>query len=230
MSRIKSEHHPYPIERFKDLWVLRDGPGRKEPRKIEIVASDLSPRSVVEEVNEAKVGWHFLCHIHPSEAETKSIRESYKSLGYRAVSSEWMFVHDLQDIPVFDSEPPVRLVATQAELDQVPQVAKHKLKLMLNCRQFGVFDEERDYGWVRSIPIGRDAWVSNLYVHAAARGRGFGRALMSSLLRADRENGVETSVLLASSSGARLYPHLGYRQIAVLQMFCPADRARFAGG
>jgi hypothetical protein len=47
---------------------------------------------------------------------------------------------------------------------------------------------------------------------------------MSALLQDDREHGVEESVLVASSDGARLYPHLGYEKLGVLQVFCPAMR------
>jgi hypothetical protein len=47
---------------------------------------------------------------------------------------------------------------------------------------------------------------------------------MSALLADDRAHGVESSVLLASSDGARLYPHLGYRRLGVLQIFCPVRR------
>jgi ribosomal protein S18 acetylase RimI-like enzyme len=226
-SRIKSQHYPYPADRVDGLWVLHDVPVRKGGRKTEVVACGLLPKDAVSKTTVAELGWHFLCHISPSEDETKEIRDAYKSLGYRAISTEWMFVHDLKQAPDFVSDPPVREVLTQENLDQVKQAANHKLRLMPGSRLFGIFDETRDYGWVRSVAVGSDAWVSNLFVHAPFRGRGYGRALMSTLLQSDKEHGVENSVLLASSSGARLYPHLGYRQIAILQMFCPADRTKF---
>ena len=116
-------------------------------------------------------------------------------------------------------------MATQEEASRIPQLASHKLKLMPGSRQFGVWDGTRDYGYVRSIPVGQDAWTSNLHVHADVRRCGYGRALMSSLLWSDKEHGVASNVLLASTAGSKLYPHLGYQQIATLQMFCPKDRS-----
>ncbi len=220
----KSVAHPYLAQQVDGLWVMRDAPGRKCPRKIEVVSHGLDPRDVVQRIQRARLGWHFLCHVHPVKGDYQGIRDAYKSLGYRALSTEALFIHDLCDIPEFESEPPVRRVFTQAEANSIPQIAKHKLKLLAGSRQFAVWDEHRDYGYVRSVPVKEDAWVSNLYVHGDSRGRGFGRALMSALLRTDRSHGVRTSVLLASSDGARLYPHLGYRRIGVLQMFCPVTR------
>jgi GNAT superfamily N-acetyltransferase len=89
-----------------------------------------------------------------------------------------------------------------------------------------VWDDTGDYGWVSSIPVGDKAWVSDLYVHEAFRGMGYGRALMSALLREDKEHRVRESVLLASVAGARLYPHLGYQRIGTLQIFCPRSRGQ----
>ena len=95
---------------------------------------------------------------------------------------------------------------------------------MPGSRLFLIWDEDRVYGFVRSIDVDENGWVSGLFVKPDVRGQGYGRALMSSLLQSDHATGLKTSVLLASSAGARLYPHLGYQQIAVLQMFCPKER------
>jgi L-amino acid N-acyltransferase YncA len=129
------------------------------------------------------------------------------------------------DIPVFESEPPALLVPDLVTLSQINQIASQPQKLQSGTRKFCVWDAVQDYGWVTSVPYNDHAWVSSLYVHSKHRGKGFGRSLMSKLLQSDRENGVKQSVLLASSDGARLYPHLGYQQIGILQMFCPIKRS-----
>jgi hypothetical protein len=47
---------------------------------------------------------------------------------------------------------------------------------------------------------------------------------MTELLHHAKDQGDKASVLLATSDGARLYPKIGYQQMAVLQMFCPMKR------
>jgi GNAT superfamily N-acetyltransferase len=92
------------------------------------------------------------------------------------------------------------------------------------ARLYGIFDAIRDYGWVTSLACGPDAWTSDLFVYEEFRGRGYGRALMSRMLSDDKATGVCANVLVASAAGARLYPHLGYRNIATPQVFCPRER------
>ncbi len=221
----KSQAHPYLVRGEDGLWVLQDGPGRKNPRKIEVIVSELEPAEVVRRIKKTGLGWHFLCHIHADDAEFDVIRAAYKELGYRAMSTEWIFIHHLENIPHFTSDPPVRKVETIEQAKSIPQRASQRRKFRAESRLYAAWDDATDYGWVESVPFGEDAWVSGLYVFRDARGRGFGRALMSKLLQEEKAHGVRTSVLVASSDGARLYPHLGYEKIAMLQVFCPTERA-----
>lgn len=223
-TQVKSTPHPYVAERRNGLWVMRDGPGRKQPRKIEVVTTGMAPREAVERIAEAKLGWHFVCAIEPPQADHESVRSGYKGLGYRVLSSEWMFVHDLKSIDTLTCQPPVRLIGSQEELSEIRQCAPQKRKFRPGIRMYGSWDDVRDYGWVHSVPVGQDTWVSDLYVYKEYRGRGYGRALMSAMLLEDRAHGVDHSVLLASSDGARLYPHLGYEMIGILHLLCPTSR------
>ena len=220
----KSQTYPYVPTQIRNLWVMRDDPPRKKERKIEVIAYGSSPKEIVESIKYGGMGWHFLCHIHEPNADYQAIRKQYKELGYRATSTEWLFVHDLKEIPECESTPPARQVPDQETWKTIPQRASQANKLQTGTRMFGVWDNDLDYGWVTSVLVKDLAWVAGLYVHSSDRGKGYGRALMSKLLRTDRENGVRASVLLASSDGARLYPHMGYQQIGILQMFCPTKR------
>lgn len=220
----KSQTYPYVSSRVGDLWVMRDTPGRKSERKVEVISHGVSPENVVHTIQESGIGWHFLCDIHDETEDFQDKRDLYKSLGYRAMGTEWLFAHDMGDIPVFNSDPPVRQITDQEALKQINQVASQPQKLRAGTRKFSVWDDNRDFGWVTSIPFQDSAWVSDLYVHKELRGQGYGKALMSKLLQVDRDHGVKQSVLLSSSDGARVYPHLGYQQIGVLQMFCPIKR------
>ena len=106
----------------------------------------------------------------------------------------------------------------------IPQTASQKRQLMEGTTKFAIHDGAQDLGWVTHVPTRGGDWVSSLWVRPEYRGRGFGRALMTDLLYHAKEQGEVASVLLATSDGARLYPKIGYQQMAVLQMFCPMKR------
>jgi GNAT superfamily N-acetyltransferase len=238
---LRSSTRPYVAERLGHLWLLRDAPPapragkpatvRRDPRKAEVIAYDTAPARVVAAIRDADPGWHFVCHLHEPDVLTRSIRDAYKALGYRALATEWMFAHDLGAIPALGSEPPVRRVRTEEEAERLRTLSRRRQirpqDLAADAapqRLYAAMDVREVYGWVSSVPVRQHAWVANLYVPAQHRGKGFGRALMSALLADDLAHGVDASVLLASTDGARLYPHLGYRQLGVLQIFCPVRR------
>lgn len=224
LTATRSQTHPYVAQRVDGMRVLQDALGRKHERKIKVISQGKTPEQVVTAIKNTSIGWHFVCDIHTDYEGVIEPRQLYKALGYRALSTEWMFVHPLQNIPNHTSLPPVRLVTHQSELHSLPKYASQPLKLMPGSRLFLIWDEDRVYGFVRNIDVDENGWVSGLFVKPDVRGQGYGRALMSSLLQSDHATGLKTSVLLANSAGARLYPHLGYQQIAVLQMFCPKER------
>lgn len=203
---------------------MADAPGKREPRVTEVVACGIDPIEAVNVIRAAGIGRHFYCHIHPVDDDFDEIRQTIKSLGYRATSSGEVFAHPLDLIPVIASEPAVRPVRDEETWASIRQVAGHPRRLSQGVRLYSVWDERRDYGWVKSVPVGSIGWVADLFVYREFRGRGYGRSLMSRLLQDDRAAGLQASVLIASKAGARLYPHLGYRQIGVIQMFCPSRR------
>jgi len=206
------------------IWVLRDEPPRKRGRKTEIFACGTDPRSTVEAAERARIGWHFLCDVVGPDEDLKARRAAFKALGYRAIATEWAYAHDSREIPVFDSDPPVRIVTSAGEFATIPVGAWRPRRWNPSVTQFAIWTEQDAYGWVHSQLVGDDAWVGDLYVPEEHRRHGYGRALMSALLRHDRDRGVRSSVLLASSAGSHLYPQLGYQLVGVLQMFCPRDR------
>lgn len=226
----RSRTYPYVATRMDRLWVMEDTPPRRNPRKIEVVAIDMAAEAVCREIAAHGIGWHFLAHAMPRNPSRSfaEVRAEYKAAGYRALGTEWFFVHDLARIPTFESNPPAKRVETEDQLQHIRQRASHKRGLRPGARVYAVWDADGDIGWVTSVPYGADAWVSDLYVYREFRRQGYGKALMSRLLRDDREAGFSKSILLASSAGSKLYPKLGYEEIGTLQIFCPAKRPKTA--
>lgn len=58
----------------------------------------------------------------------------------------------------------------------------------------------------------------------AFRRRGIARALLGRMLQDDRAYGATLAVLLASHTGAKLYPLIGYQQIGELLLYTPKNK------
>ncbi len=229
---MKSFAHPYVFERTSGVWVLKDGIGKKlrrVTRKAEVVAFGESPEFVAEFARKAKLGRHFISHMHTPADSSDDIRAAYKASGYRSMLSEEFFVHDMRSIPHYDCEPAVRRVQSIEDSDKIKMHRRNRKAIRdvdltaMNPehRLYAVIDGNQAYGWVGSVPLGSDTWIADLFVRKEYRGRGYGRALMSAVMEDDKRLGINRSVLLASGAGARLYPHLGYDHIGTLQLFCP---------
>lgn len=88
-------------------------------------------------------------------------------------------------------------------------------------RQYVAIEGRELVGWVRSVDASDSTWCSNMFVLPSHRRRGIGRALLAKMLRDDRRRGAKKSVLLASHTGALVYPRVGYEQIGLLLIFAP---------
>ena len=229
---MKSFAYPYVYTRHDTIYVMRDGVGdkpRRITRKAEVVAYDVAPEVVAEFCKTQDFGRYFISHIGGEAEPNLEIRSAYKSLGYRTLLAEEMFVHATDEIPDYESKPKVRRVVSMTDSDQIKRLRRNRKAIRdvdlreegAEHRLYAVIDGIRACGWVGSVPFGDKSWIADLYVLPEYRGRGYGRALMSAVTREDREFGVRESVLLASAAGARLYPHIGYQTIGTLQLFCP---------
>jgi GNAT superfamily N-acetyltransferase len=229
---MKSMTHPYDYYRKDGLWIMRDVIGSKRQRysrKSEVVATGLSAHEVIDSIAGENLSQYFISHLHDSDADPQLIKDDYKANGYRLLLSEGFFVHDDKAVPVVECVPPAKRVRSMEESNLIKKERRNKKAVRdvdlaavhPEHRLYAVMDDDQAYGWVGSVPFGESSWIADLYVLERFRGRGFGAALMSAVTRQDRQNGVVNSVLLASSAGARLYPHIGYKQIGTLQLFCP---------
>lgn len=224
-SKEKSRTYPYVATQLEPwLWILQDTPDRKKARKREVISLSGDPEKTIAKIAQAGIGWHFVCEIHSPDTNFEQIRADYKKLGYRAISTEWLFVHSLANLPPKSGAVNVIKIETPEVMATIPQTASQKRTLMEGTTKFAIHDGSEDLGWVTHIPMLGSNWVSSLWVRPEHRGQGFGRALMTELLHHAKAQGDRASVLLATADGAKLYPKVGYEQIAVLQMFCPVSR------
>jgi GNAT superfamily N-acetyltransferase len=229
-STTRSFTRPYMASRIgASTWLLADADARAGQERVsEVVTSDTSPAEVMELVGRSAIGRHFLCVLLDDAASATQTRDAYKQSGYRLMGREPLFVLNTADRIRFDAIS-IRRVTEVREADAVAKAARsrqiltpHLTREDAPCRLYAAFEGDTPIGWVRSIRTHPDcSWVSNLFVAPPCRRRGIGRTLMSAMLDDDARFGVQWSVLLASLTGAKLYPHLGYRERGLLLIFSP---------
>lgn len=80
-------------------------------------------------------------------------------------------------------------------------------------------------GLVSFVHHGASAWIGNLIVPAALRGRGYGRLLLEGAMRRLEEQGARSVWLTASEDGFPLYQRCGFNTIGAVERW-----VRSAGG
>ncbi len=229
-SATRSLTHPYLVRPLgPSIWVLADAPrSRGNARKSEVIVYGAEPEETLATIQREAIGHHMLCVLIASAEQADTIRDGYKRLSYRFAASEAQFVLPL-DRRLDHTAFPIRRVRQKAETEAIAKVARGRQLLPehLNdpdspIRLYGAFDQETPIGWVSSVRTDPDcSWVANLFVHPDYRRRGIGKSLMSAMLNEDALYGVKYSALMASKTGALLYPQLGYEQHGQLLLFYP---------
>lgn len=228
-SAGKSRTFPYEVDRLGRVWLMRDAP-RKNPRdyrKEEYVACGVRPAEVDALARRHARSRYVIC-VMIAEGESEApVRAAYKALGYRLLATEGFFMQRLERIPKAKSAVAIERVRTA---DIAARLAKFMgrrpipeswLEKRAAVRQYVALDGEAIVGNVRSVDAAGATWCADMFVDAAHRRRGIGRALLSKMLRDDRALGSKCSVLTASHTGALLYPHIGYERLGTLLMFSP---------
>jgi len=233
MSRCRT--HPYlVVPTAPGLIVLRDAPRRSDQlRRSEAVIWGLSPRKADDLVRELPDPKLCVCAVTTATERPADWEREFKALGYRLQGNQPFFVASVKQSEVAVSTN-VRRVLARSEFEAMRLADDGRPPLPLEKLE----DESANWrtyaAWCGSVPVGhvssiqtdaRSSWVSNLFVHPDHRRKGLATALMQTMLADDYRFGVRESVLLATTAGARLYPHLGYEQIGLLQVFNPIDWA-----
>jgi ribosomal protein S18 acetylase RimI-like enzyme len=232
----KSLTHPYewaPVESSGFLWVMRDAPRKnvRDYRKEEWIAHRVEPRDVDAAAHAGTRGRYFVCALQPAGQPDRALRDAYKALGYRLLSTEQLFTHDLRKIPRARSPAKIvqvrstELAARFAKATRTRPILPEHLAKDAPFRQYVAIDDnardQRIVGWVRSVYVSDSTWCSNLAVIPSHRRRGIATALLAKMLRDDRTQGMTMSVLLSSHAGALLYPQVGYRSLGTLLILAP---------
>jgi hypothetical protein len=225
----KSMTHPYEYARVDGVWWMRDA-DRKNPRnyrKEEFVASGTAPARVDQIARRHTRGRFFVCDIVPAGTKPDWRKLKFKELGYRLLATEPFFIHRLRRIPRAVSPAKVVLVRTEklaralGKATRMKPLTAQMLGNKAPFRQYVATMSNEIVGWVRSVSAGPSNWCSTLGVVSSQRRRGIGTALLAKMLRDDRKLNAASSVLLASHTGALLYPRIGYEQIGTLYIYAP---------
>jgi len=224
----RSFTHPYLAEQIGPVWVTRDAPRtRGDYRTEEWIAYGVPPAEVDNLTRKHARGRYAICAIRGLDDPMAPLRDAYKELGYRLNTTEPFMVHSLQEIPQFDCPVEIQRATTPEVADRLNKAARSRqilprhLKGDDTLRQYVALEGDEPVGWVRSITVGDATWCSNMYVKPEFRRRGIARALLGRMLQDDRDAGAQTAVLLATHTGALLYPALGYEMIGTLLLFTP---------
>ena len=228
-SAGKSRTYAYEATRVGPLWVMRDAPRRnpRDYRKEEWIAHGIDAAKVDAIARRHTRGRFFVCDIIAEGEPDGPFRAAYKSLGYRLLATEGVFVQPLKRIPKPPSPVTIERVSTPewaAELGKVTRtrpIPGDHLAGNAPFRQYVALEGTGIVGRVRSVDAAGATWCADMYVSPSHRRRGIGHALLTRMLRDDRTRGSKCSVLTASHTGALLYPRAGYERIATLYMFAP---------
>lgn len=227
-SYTRSFTHPYVAERIGPVWVTRDAPRKRgDYRTEEWIAYGVPPEVVDLLARKHTRGRYAVCAIRSVQEPLAPLRDAYRALGYRLSTTEPFMVHPLLEIPKFEAPVAIERVVTAEVADRLTKAARARQMLPRHLkgddtlRQYVALDGGEPVGWVRSITVGDATWCSNMYVKPEYRRQGIARALLSRMLRVDRDAGARMAVLLASHTGALLYPGIGYELIGTVVRFVP---------
>ena len=229
-SATRSFIRPYLVSQIdSSLWLLADPPpASRQQRTSEAIAHHADPLAVVQTLQSLNLPRHALCVLLEDTTTAPETQTTYKQLGYRYLGYEPLFVLDMAKRVRFNSFS-VRRVVDAADAQKVAKAARarqifpeHLTQEDSVCRLYAAFDGDTPVGWARSIRTHPDcSWVAGLFVQPSYRRRGIGQTLMSAMLDDDARYGIRWSVLTASHTGAKLYPHLGYVERGWLLVFSP---------
>jgi GNAT superfamily N-acetyltransferase len=234
LALIRSIVAPAEVVRHGPLWILRDVEAQHgRSRREEIFAFGAPPAEIARAVRDYQPrGLYALAPvIGPGEDEAE-VKVVYKSLGYRLGFTEPLFVCDLAGRGPVPSPWRISRVTSLEEAKRVSLQVFGKPARKLRAEDLTAPKPQMRLYWVevdghavaaaRSLMPGRGVtWLHDVATLPDYRRRGIATALINHILAEDAILGSKRSVLLASLAGSKLYPRLGYRQVALMQIYTP---------
>jgi GNAT superfamily N-acetyltransferase len=225
---------PSEVVRFGPLWIVRDAnakPGKA--RAEEIIAWGVSPTDTMRAVKDyAPPDKYLLEPLIKLDDDIDAINGEYKSLGYKAMSTETLFVCPLRDRKAIPSKWAIHRVANMDEMRRVTTEVLGRARRKLRpqdltdvrpvMRMYYAQVDGRAVAVARSLMPRRGvSWMHGVHTVEAYRRQGIATALINQVLADDAVLGSKHSALLATPAGAKLYPLLGFQSRAVLQLYAP---------
>lgn len=230
----RSITHPYLAESLgPHLWRLHDAPRRRASdayRNEELIVEGIPPVEADRLARGAAQGGFRLAYFLSEGEPDSAVRAEFKALGYRLNATESLMVHPLDALSRFPEPYPISPVTTPAEAEQLNTAMGRRTLLPEHLsadpppvRQYAAWDAlgSKPIGWVASVGAAGCGWCSSMWVEPPYRRQGVARALLSRMLHDDKAAGAVASVLLASHTGAMLYPLLGYQRLGTLYIYTP---------
>jgi len=225
----RSRTYPCLAEHVGRFWVIRDAERKRagDYRREEWITHGIPAAEVDAFVRKNTRGRFCICEIRGPDEDDMQIRAAYKAAGYRLGNTEPFMAHTLRRIPKMPEPFPLQRVTTQEIANRLAAITKKRPMSSdyflpdSPVRVYVALDGKEPIGWTQSIKAGKSTWVSDVYVKPQYRRRGIGKSMLVRMLCDDRAHGSKWSVLLASHTGALLYPNVGYEQIGTLMLYTP---------
>ena len=175
----RSFTHPYLVDRVGPLWVMRDGPRKRNNyRNEEWIAYGVAPKEIDRIARKHTRGRFAVCAIHGIDDPDDPLRIGFKKLGYRLGTTEPLMIHKLRRIARYDPPATIERVTTEDMANQLAKAARSRQILPEHMpkgspmRAYVALVDNELVGWVCSVVVSDATWCSNMHVVPAFRRRG----------------------------------------------------------
>ena len=231
LAFTRSFTKPCIASEIEGAWWLRDDPSlRVRQRNDEWITPFSIDAGILDRLaRESTKGGFTVSAVTTNAEEEVLLRARFRKLGYRLWRTEPLMTRSTVKTPRIETIANVRLVETNAipsrrtNAQGGSTISGNLWKgSPVRCHVAMLHDQVA--GWARSISVNDSSWCDSMFVEPEFRRRGIGRALVVTMLRADRAAGLMASVLAARHTGAKLYSTVGYQTAGAVLVLTPAKR------
>lgn len=222
--------HPYIIDRISQhIFRLHDSPrSYGDYRKDEYINFECAPEYVLSQAQQYSSHNYALCSLVKDGDNPAESQAVYKRLGCRLASTESLMATQMKCDPPEDIAFPIMEIADTGHANAIAKAWRRRQIRLTDIanpdalhRVYTIHDGTKFIGSVGSVVVGETGWIAALYVDSAYRRMGIGTALMRRAMSDNYTRGIKDHVLVASHTGAKLYPTLGYQSLGTLCSYNP---------